>query len=274
MSSQDKFSDITVAAVAEAIETFAPRRLQESYDNTGLQFGIPDTIVTGVLLTVDVTPAVVDEAVDKGCNMIVSHHPLLFRGVKSLTGSTPVERALIKAVTANVAIYSSHTALDSAPGGVSHRMSYMLGLEEVEVLEPHNPESTEGLGCVGNLAEPLTFDRFVALVKSKFGSPVVRCSDPSRYAGDISGIERVALCGGSGGSLISRAIEAGAQVYLTSDTRYHDFLDFSSSIIIADIGHHESESCSKEIFYELITKKFPNFAVKLACSDQNPMVYL
>lgn len=260
--------------MVEAIEAFAPRRLQESYDNTGLQFGFPDTKVTGVLLTVDVTPAVVDEAVSRGCNMIVSHHPLLFHGVKSLTGVTPVERALLKAVAANVAIYSSHTALDSAPGGVSHRMSRMLGLKDVEVLEPHNPEMTEGLGCVGNLPEPVDLQQFVSLVKSKFGSPVVRCSDPSRFAGDMSKLQRVALCGGSGGSLLRRAIEAGAQVYLTSDTRYHDFLDHSAAIIIADIGHHESESCSKEIFFELITKKFPNFAVKLACSDQNPVVYL
>ncbi len=274
MSPEDKSKEITVAAVAEALEAFAPRRLQESYDNTGLQYGLPDTKVTGVLLTVDVTPSVVDEAVSKGCNMIVSHHPLLFRGVKSLTGATPVEQALIKAVTANVAIYSSHTALDSAPGGVSHRMARMLGLRDVEVLEPHNPEKTEGLGCVGNLPEPVTLARFVEIVKSKFGSPVVRCSDPMRYGGDRYCLQRVALCGGSGGSLLPRAIEAGAQIYLTSDTRYHDFLDYSSSVIIADIGHHESESCSKEIFYELITKKFPNFAVKLACSDQNPMVYL
>lgn len=258
-----------VKDIIDVLEQAAPPSLQESYDNTGLQVGDPDREATGVLLCVDLSPEVVREAVARGANMVVSHHPVLFRGLKQIVGRTLPERTVLEAIKSDVALYSCHTSIDSARGGVSAEMAERLGLRDVEVLEKKEDPSV-GLGAVGNLPEPLQPEAFVRLVKNMFGSPVARCSRPR----EGQTISRVALCGGSGSSLIDLAVAAGADAYLTSDTSYHAFVDRRDDLFLVDIGHYESENCVKQIFYRVITEKFPNFAVHYSETEKNPIVYL
>lgn len=365
---------MTTGHIISPLEAFAPVALQESYDNCGLIIGSALDECTGAMLTVDCTEAVVEEAIAKGCNLIIAHHPLIFKGVRRLNGRTNQERAILTAIRNNIAVYACHTCLDSAPGGVSQRMARMLDLDNVVPLEqpegkllkltvyvpeadaehlrlaladagageignydfcsytikgegrfrakdganpyvgeigeihqekedciqailpvwrrravesallqthPYeepayefitldNTPSMTGLGAVGNLDEPVSPSKLVEMVKQTFGSPVARCS---AYDED-SRIRRVAVCGGSGASLISRAISAGAQAIVTSDVKYHDFVDYAGDILIIDIGHHESENCSKSIFFDIISEKFPNFALWYAKADVNPINYL
>lgn len=260
----------TIRQIADLLERTAPLSLQESYDNCGLIVGDPSAVCTGALLTVDVTPDIVREAADAGCNLIVAHHPLIFHGLKHLlVGGSAVEQAVIAALRAGIAVYACHTALDNAPSGVSARMAAMLGLTDAAILAP-DASGSAGSGVVASLPSPVTASRFVQLVKAAFGSPVARCS---AYDMDAP-ISRVALCGGSGAFLIPQAIAAGAQAFVTSDTKYHDFVDNARRILIVDIGHHESENCTKDIFYHVIKEKFPNFAVRYARLDVNPIIYL
>lgn len=262
-----------ISEIIDTIEAFAPANYQESWDNTGLQVGDRNAECSGVMICVDVTPDVVDEAISRGCNMIVSHHPLLFHGLKTITGATPVEKCVMRAIAAGISIYSSHTAVDNTPGGVSHVMAQKLNVNVDAVLDPlaSQPGGQVGTGVVGNLTEPLTPSQLIDRVKKAFGSPIARCTNPELAPENIT---RIAMCGGSGGSLINAAIDAGAQAYITSDTRYHDFVDHRNSILIIDIGHFESEQCTKDIFYRIISQKFANFAVYNSQSESNSILYL
>lgn len=354
------------------LEAVAPLALQEDYDNCGLQVGSKSVGCTGVLLCVDVTPAIVDEAVSRGCNLIVSHHPLIFKGLKRLTGATLQEVAIIHAISAGISIYSSHTCLDNAPEGVSHEMARRLGLENVSVLDSQSHQMMKlvtmvpdghveqvrralfaagagelgeydscsygsrgegtfrakpgahpfvgrvdelhvepeirlevllpawrqaemeealraahpyeepaydfirlenrsrywGSGVVGEFRSPVGAGELVERVKTAFGSPVARCT-----ALPDGAMHRVALCGGSGSFLIPQAIARGAQAIVTSDVKYHDFVDYGGRILIIDIGHYESERCAKDIFYRAISEKIPNFAVYYAENEKNPINY-
>lgn len=268
-------SGITVGDIIAVLEEVAPSRLQEDFDNTGIQVGDPAWPCTGVLLCVDVTPEIVAEAVSRRCNMIVSHHPLLFHGLKRITGAGRVEKAVIAAIKADVAVYSCHTSIDNAPGGVSWRMAHRLGLSDCRVLESKTDSGLGAVGCgvVGEYVSPVSLTELVDhKVRVGLSSPVARCSDPS--VAPAQAIARVALCGGAGSFLIEDAIAAGAQAFITSDCKYNLFLDYADRIFLVDIGHFESEECTKEIFYHIITKKFPNFALYYSELEKNPIIYL
>ncbi len=263
----------TLQEIVTVIEAFAHPGLQESWDNTGWQLrpATSDTPCSGVLTCLDVTPAVVDEAKALGCNLIISHHPLIFKGLRHIVGETLVEQAVLKALKADIAVYSSHTALDSAPLGVSHRLASMLGLTDVRVLSPQPGSPDTGLGIIGAYPAPLAVPQFISRVKEIYGSPVVRCS--AGIPGQTS-ISRVALCSGSGGEFIPTAVASGADAYISSDTRYHDFVDFGQRILLVDTGHFESEKCTKSIFSDIISEKFPTFAVHISRAEKNPIHYL
>lgn len=265
----------TCRDIIDTIEAAAPRRLQEGFDNTGLQCGRLDRPCTGVLLCVDLTDVIVHEAIDRGCNLIITHHPLLFHAIKSVTGEGRVQRALVEAVRHDITVYSCHTSIDNAPAGISHRMGAMLGLTGISTLEDKTDRDLGpiGSGIIGTLPEPLTPLQLVEKVKATFGSPVARCSDPDKL-GEGMMIERVALCGGAGSFLIDRAEELGADAFITSDTKFNVFLDCAAEIFLVDIGHFESEECAKGIFYHIITKKFPTFAVYKSEIERNPIIYL
>lgn len=365
---------MTIADVISTIEKFAPLALQEDYDNCGLQVGDRNSDCSGAILCVDVTPAIVDEAVARGCNLIISHHPLIFKGLKRLAGASQVEQSVIKAIKAGVAIYSCHTAIDNVANGVSWEMARRLKVVDVKTLDPqqgkllklsvmvpnthceavktamfeagagmignydccsfsiqgegsfralsganpfvgqvgevhYEPETRidvilprwlkyrveeamiqshpyeepayefvvienelkfAGSGIIGKLPTTISLSQLISHIKEAFGSPVVRCN----VADEGQKISSVAMCGGSGAFLIKKAISSGAQVFITSDTKYHDFVDYKNDVIIVDIGHFESEQCIKNIFYRIIQEKFPNFALYYSELEKNPINYL
>jgi len=264
----------TIADIIQAVETYAPPTLQESWDNTGWQV-TPTAITdrcTGVMLCLDITPAVVEEARTRGCNLIISHHPLIFRGLRTITGATQGERAVIMAIRSGIAVYSSHTALDSAPSGVSHELGTLLGLTGMRPLAPSATDPRAGLGVIGTVpGGSMSRSSLIQAVKRVYDAPTVRVTQGSA---DNSDIHTVALCSGSGGEFITAAIALGADAYITSDVRYHDFLDHGREIFIVDTGHFESEICTKSIFSRIISQKFPNFAVHMATCEQNPVTYV
>lgn len=258
-----------ISEIINAVNDFAPLSLQESWDNSGVQVGDTSCECTGALLCVDAGPAVIAEAVARGCNLVVAHHPLLFRGLKRISpGDNIVQQTVIDAIKGGVTVFSSHTALDSARGGISHFMASMLGADVCRVLHPA-ADSATGLGVVAELPRTVSAEEFAGMIKRAFGSPVVRCSCP-----EMREIRTIGICGGSGGEFIPEAVAAGCDAYLSSDIRYHDFVDFGKRIFLADIGHFESESCAKQIFYNIISEKFPNFALYKSESERNSINYI
>lgn len=257
---------LKVEDIASAIEAFAPLPLQEDYDNAGLQVGLPDRIVNAVMLCLDVTEDVLSEAIRRKCDMIVSHHPLIFRGLKSLTGADETQRIAMRALAEGVAIYAAHTNLDSAWNGVSHEMAHMLGLTDIRVLEPHADNPRAGLGVIGNVV-PTPKIEFLRNVKEKFGVKALRYSSQTPKIV----VKRVALCGGSGASLIKNALTAGADVYITGDVKYHDFTTYGQDLLIADIGHYESELCSMKIFSRIIRQQYPDLVVYFSEDQHSPI---
>ena len=364
---------VKVKEIIKEIERFAPLPLQESFDNAGVQVGDVNQYATGALLCLDVTEEVVDEAIELGLNLIISHHPLAFRPFKSLTGATYIERCLIKACKHDLVIYAAHTNLDNATDGVNFRLAELIGLRNVRILSPQKnallklvtfvPHAQSelvrttlfnvGAGCIGNYdacsynlqgegtfrasenchpfcgeigelhTEPETriemilpafkkaavtrallsvhpyeepaFDfyplantweqagsgavgelpeeedelSFLTRIKELFN---VGCVKHSAFTGKP--IREVALCGGSGAFLIKDAIAYGADVFITGEAKYNDFYDVEDRILLAVIGHYESEICTKDIFHTIISKKFPTFAVHFSNVNSNPVKYL
>lgn len=260
---------LKVKDIAAAIEDFAPKGLQESYDNTGLQVGNPDMEVSAVLLCLDVTEEVLDEAIERHCNLIVTHHPLLFKGLKEVTGRTATERIVIRAIRENVAIYSAHTNLDSAWEGVSHEIAHILHVHSLRVLDPKEGIPNAGLGVIGDI-QPTPKLEFLRKIKDAFKVRSLRYSGQSPQLV----VRKVAVCGGSGASLIRAAIAAGADMIITGDVKYHDFTTYGLDIIIADIGHYESELCTKELFSRIIRSIYPDCVTYFAESETNPVKYM
>jgi dinuclear metal center YbgI/SA1388 family protein len=359
--------------VVSYLESVAPLAYQEDYDNAGLIIGNPEMELSGVLITVDVLEEVVDEAIEKKANLILSHHPIMISGVKKITGKNFTERIILKAIKNDIAIYAAHTNLDSIWGGVSSKIADKLELKNQKILAPvsnqlmklvffvptnHADETRKavfeaGAGQIGNYdlcsynvegegsfrageeANPFVgnkgeihFERetrvetiFPKHLKNKIISALIKSHPYEEVAYDIYPLEntfdrvgfgvvgdletemdelrflkslkeifsakcvrhtkilnkpikRVAVCGGSGSFLLSNAIKEKADVFVSGDFKYHQFFDAEGQIIIADIGHFESEQITKELFYELLIKKFPKFAVRLTEVNSNPINYL
>ena len=352
---------------------FAPLPLQDDFDNAGLQIGLTDAEVTGVLLCLDVTEAVVDEAIASGCNFIVSHHPVIFKPLKRITGSNYVERCIMKALANGIAIYSAHTNIDNAPGGVNYRIASKLGLQNVRILLPkedsllklavyvpvshadvvrdalfaagcgkignygscsynlngfgtfkaedgcnpfcgnigevHREEEVRietvmpsyiksrviralieahpyeepaydiyplknswgsvGTGVIGELAEERDELEFMQEIKEKFN---VGCVRHTPLLGRK--IKSVALCGGAGGSFAQAALGAGADIYITGEARYHDLFNYTGKMLMAVIGHYESEQYTMDIFAEIINGQFPGVKVTKTTVNTNPVKYM
>lgn len=256
-----------VREIASAVESFAPLGLQEKWDNSGLAIGSPDAEVHGVLVGFDCTPELIEEAIRVGADMVITHHPLIFGGLKKICPEDPVGKAVMMAVSNGISVYAAHTNADKVIEGVSGAMARRLGLKDIKVLDDDG--AGHGLGAVGVLPSPLSFTEALELVRSAFGLSVVRCSRPLDCK-----IEKVAMCGGSGSSLIAAAQAAGAQLYLCGDVSYHHFFT-SGDFMIMDIGHFESEVEIAEILFSLIRKNFPNFAVHMSSDirNANPIYY-
>ena len=255
-----------VKDITGVIESFAPLSIQESWDNSGLCIGSPEDKVSSVLIGLDCTPELVDEAIACGADMIVTHHPLIFSGLKKISPDNAVGEAVIKAIKAGITIYAAHTNADKVIAGVSGAMAAKLGLKNVTILDDEGDGT--GLGVVGDLPEALGAEEAIALVKERFGLKMMRTSLPVQ--GKIS---RVALCGGSGSSLIGAARKSGAQLYLTGDVSYHNFFT-PEDFMIMDIGHYESEIEIVDILFSFLRKNFPTFAVRITQNIySNPIFY-
>lgn len=363
---------MTISSVIAALESIAHPSLQESYDNAGLLTGSPSWECKGILCSLDATEEIIEEAIQRGCNMVVAHHPIIFGGLKKITGRNYVERTVIKAIKNDIAIYAIHTNLDNVLTGVSHTMADKLGLEKTRILAPKpatlqklftfvpeahidtvrdalfaaggghignysecsfasagegsfkagegtdpfvgekgqrhleqeirleivfpaylqgamitalkkkhpyeevafdlvslvNPNPQTGAGVMGELPESLPETDFLRLLKDRFGLSVIRHTPLSGRA-----IRRVALCGGAGSFLVSSALAAGADIYITGDMKYHEFFDADGRMIIADIGHFESEQFTIELLAAVLAKKFPTFAVLKTGVNTNPVRY-
>ena len=359
--------------ILNALERFAPLPLQDGFDNSGLQIGLTDVEATGALLCLDVTEDIIDEAIKKGCNLVIAHHPLLFKGYKSITGKDYVERCILKAIKNDIVVYAAHTNLDNAPGGVNYKIAEKLGLINPQTLSPKseqlfkivsfvphdqaekvrqalfqagcghigaydscsynikgegtfralegtNPYCGEigtrhtepetrietifpgfkkatvvralmaahpyeepafdiyplenswtqvGAGLLAELPEPQDEQEFLLKIKDTFQTG---CVKHSKLRGKA--IRKVALCGGSGGFLMQEAIAAQADLFLSAEIKYHDYFGNDDRILIADIGHYESEQYTKELFYTIIHDLFPNFALHFTEVNTNPIKYL
>ncbi len=362
-----------VKQITQILEDFAPPALQESYDNAGLIIGSREQEVSGILIALDVTEQVIDEAVSLGYNMIVSHHPIVMSGIKRFNGNNYVEKCVIKCIQNNIAVYSCHTNADSVLNGVNGKIGEKLGLVNCKILDPkkdsllklvtfipvehaenvRNEIFKAGAGHIGNYdscsfntegygtfkgnegANPFVGDIgkvhvekevrvetiFPSFLKNRITAALLKSHPYEEVAYDIyplknewtetgSGmfgeleepedeisflkkvketfhcgslkytnlknrkIKKVAVCGGAGSFLLGKAKAVGADIFISGDFKYHQFFDAENEIVIADIGHFESEQFTKEVFFEILTKKIPNFAVRLSNVNTNPIKYL
>ena len=255
--------------ITDAMEQWAPLNYQESYDNAGLIVGNPQLKVTGVLITLDSTEDVVDEAIKKGANLIIAHHPIVFSGLKRLNGSNYIERTIIKAIKNDIAIYACHTNLDAVMTGVNSKICDLLDLENRTILNPRNFEDEVGSGMVGYLKTEMNELDFLKLIKKQFKAGCVRYTKLLDKK-----VKKIAVCGGSGSFLLSNAIGADADVFLTSDFKYHQFFDAEEKLVIADIGHFEAEICTQQLIYDYLKNKFTTFATHFSAVNTNPINYL
>jgi len=361
-----------IREITSIIEDFAPLSYQESYDNAGLIVGNNEDDVNGVLICLDSTEEIIDEAIAKNCNLIIAHHPIVFSGIKKLNGKNYIERTIIKAIKNNIAIYAAHTNLDNATNGVSFKMAEKIGLKNCKVLSPNkntlsklvtfcptdkanevrqamfnagagsignydecsfnadgtgtfrakkntnptvgnigeqhhekevkietivenhqinnvvkalidahpyeevaydiyplkNALNTVGSGIIGELKEEKSLS-FLKRLKTNLKTDCIRHTKLTSKT-----IKTVALCGGSGSFLLSNAIAQKADIFITGDFKYHQFFDAEDKIIIADVGHYESEQFTNELFYDILSKKITNFAIHLSEINTNPINYL
>lgn len=260
-------------------DRFKPQ-YKENYDNVGFLIGDPETEVNGVLTTTDVTPDVVKEAIKKSANFIVSHHPLIFNGLKRITPSTGTGRMVMQLINNGIGIYAAHTNLDNLPNGVNGILAEKLGLINCKILRNQNEKQTEndfqlsiGAGMVGLLPQKMNLEDFFVMVKKTLNLPVIRTTQLKNQKSKDK-IKKVAICGGSGSFLIDDAKFENADIYLTGDLKYHDFQAADDNIILADIGHFESEQFAKELFYRVISEKFSNFACFISEQDKGFVQYI
>lgn len=258
-----------IKEVLSALERFAPLPLQEGWDNAGLQIGLTEAEVSGALLCLDVNEAIVDEAIEKGCNLIVSHHPLLFKGLKTISDGDYVQRTVMKAIMNSIAIVSMHTNMDNAKGGVNYKIAEHLGLQEVKFFAEKPGAVEAGSGVVGLLPEPMSATAFIQLVKERFGVKCAQCNQLLQRP-----VRKVAICGGSGDFLLSDAIAQGADAFITGEMHYHVYFGQEQKIQICVIGHYESEQFTSEIFKSIIEDECPGLPVMIAQTSTNPIIYL
>lgn len=258
---------MNIKEVVTTLESFAPLPLQESYDNAGLQVGLTATEVSGVLLCLDVTEKVIDEAVAKGCNLIVAHHPLLFRGLKQIGDATQPERCVTKALKKDIAIYAMHTNLDNAEGGVNYEIAYRLGMEDVRFLLPNAQGG--GSGVIGALPVEMNARTFLQSVKKEFGVECLMHNELLRRP-----IRTVALCGGAGDFLLQEAVNQQADAFLTGEMHYHTYMGMEQTIQIAVAGHYQTEQYTKDLIAKTLREQCEGLRIVISQENTNPICYM
>ena len=274
------FKSVKIYQVVDALEHYAPLPLQEGYDNAGLQVGLTEAVeVSGALLCLDVTEAVVDEAIRKGCNLIVSHHPLIFRKLARISDENYVQRTVRKAIKNDITIVSMHTNMDAAKGGVNFKIAEKLGLRNLRFFggEKEIDGVKGGEGVIGEItdetdtlhADGIAADDLVLMLRERFQVECVQCNQLLRRS-----IRKVALCGGAGSFVLDAAIAAGADAFITGEMHYHEFFGHEQEIQICVIGHYQSEQFTSEIFRSIITEKCPGVKCEISEINTNPIIYL
>ena len=248
---------MTISTIVEYLDAELHPEYQEDYDNAGFLLGDPQEECRGALVAVDLTDDVIDEALERGANLIVTHHPMIFGGVKRITPRDAVGRHIMRLIKNDIGVYAAHTNLDNLKQGVNCILAEVLGLTDCHILRPlaSQPSTDIGAGMIGRLPYPLPTHAFLEQVKASLGLPLLRVSDIASPA-----VARVAICGGAGNFLIDDAIRQQADIYLTGDMKYHDFQRAEGRITLVDIGHFESEQFTKQLIYSIISKKFSTFA--------------
>jgi dinuclear metal center YbgI/SA1388 family protein len=361
-----------IAEIIVHLESVAHPSLQEQYDNAGLITGTATWECTGALVCLDATESVIKEAVQKNCNLVIAHHPIVFGGLKKITGNNYVEKAVIAAIKNDVAIYAIHTNLDNVINGVNGKIADKLGLINCTILQPkpaalkklftfvplqqaeqvrnaifaagggyinnysecsfnvvgtgtfkgdehthpfageagkqhqepeikmeiifpawlegklieamiaahpyeevaydivalNNSHPDIGSGIMGELSQPMNEEEFLRSVQKVFGIPVIRHTPLLGKP-----VRRVAVCGGAGSFLISKALAVGADVYITADVKYHEFFDANDRMVLADVGHYESEQFTIDLLAAILQEKFPTFATLKTAVKTNPVNY-
>ncbi|MBO4811080.1 MAG: Nif3-like dinuclear metal center hexameric protein [Prevotella sp.] len=262
-----------IKQVLEALERFAPLPLQESWDNAGLQIGLTEAEVSGALLCLDVTEAIIDEAVSCGCNLVVSHHPLLFRGLKQVADLNDVQRTVRKAIKHDVCVVSMHTNLDNAAGGVNFKIAECLGLNDVhfgaggQVLNGIAVE--KGQWVMGTLPEPMAAQPFVAFVKERLEAQCALCNEMLQRP-----IRQVAICGGAGDFLLDEVEAHGADAFITGEMHYHQYFGHEQQLQIVVVGHYESEHFTAQLLRDIINDSCPGMRTQIAKTNTNPILYI
>ncbi len=251
-----------------SINEWAPKAYAEDFDNVGLIVGNPNEKLKGVLISLDTTEEVLNEAIKKKCNLIVSFHPIIFSGLKKITTSSYVEKIVLKAIENKLSIYAIHTSLDNHSQGVNYVISKRLKLKSSKILIPKKDNNMIGMGRIGDLVKPLNEQKFLNFVKTQMNTKLIRHSKLLNKK-----IKKVAVLGGSGAFAIKNSIEKKADAYITSDLKYHNFFEANNQILLIDMGHFESEQFTKNLIHESLIKKFPNFAIILSSTVTNPVNY-
>ena len=263
------FRRMKIRQITGALEEFAPLALQDGYDNAGLQIGLAEEAeATGALLCLDVTEEVLDEAIQLGCNLVVSHHPLLFRPLKQIAGRDYIERCVIKAIKHDLTLYAAHTNLDSARGGVNWRIAEQLGLQQIDWLCPKQGFDA-GEGIVGLLPQPMEKEDFLAFVKEQFDVDALRYNS---WTGEQ--VRRVAVCGGAGNFLIPNAVQKGCDAFLTGEVGYHRFFGHEDELLLMELGHYESEQFTVQLLRDILQKIAPELPIHTTTVETNPINYL
>ena len=260
-----------VIEIAKIIDSWMPTSIAEDFDNVGLIIGDPESKITSILITLDTTEDVVEEAINKGCNLIVSYHPIIFNGLKQITNDSYVQKSVIKAVKNNISVYAIHTSLDNHPKGISYLLSDLIGLNNISVLLPKEEKLNKikiGLGSIGELEKPMDEITFFDLLKNKLGLKYLRHTNKLNKK-----ISKVSVVVGSGSFAINDSIQLNVDAFITSDLKYHNFFEADNKAILIDIGHYESEKHIKLFIKEFLKKKLPNFTILLSEQNINPVNY-
>ena len=261
-----------VSEITEILDKWMPISIAEDFDNVGLLVGDLNSEVKNILVTLDTTLNVVDEALDKDCNLIVSYHPIIFNSLKKITtDSGYVQKSLIKAVKNNISVYAIHTSLDNHPEGISYFLSKKIGLKKISTLIPKIDNKNNfkiGMGTKGELIEPMEENNFFDLIKNKLELKYLRHSVKLNKK-----ISKVSIVVGSGSFAIKNSLDSNVDAFITSDLKYHNFYEADNKAILVDIGHYESENHIKLIIKEFLNKKLPNFTILLSKQNINPVNY-
>lgn len=261
-----------IKEIIDTLEEIAPLNWQEDYDNAGLTLGDKNRECSGVYICLDVFASSIREAIHNNCNLIVSHHPFIFHGIKKLIHNSEEEQILELCLKHNIALYATHTNMDSSAFGVNYILARQLEFASLTPLDNSrfvNEKNYLGSGAIGKLQQPMKAKNFLLFVKDKLNIQTLH------YIGNEEKIiKKVGICGGSGSFLIEKAVEKHCDVFITGDIKYHDYLTFQNDIILADIGHFESEQFIKEQIFNIISKKFTNFATLLVSKEKNRIKFL